>query len=263
MLGKEHVELVAKYRRDLEILPNYYPLAGFDKDEQLAYWLNLHNAALFEQLARRYPISKLKTLRNGRKNKPSLWDEKLLTVEGVALSLNDIQNNILLRHWNSPMALYGLYQGSIGGPSLPNKAFTGENVLGILASTAEEFVNSNRGVKIWRGEARVSLLYEWCKAAFPDWESDLASHLAQFATDSRKAEMTSSKGFTAKLYEWRIAEIKNDNLSPRRTLATAADMVTRGGEKQMPGDPNQKNLMVPGAYDAAASTLLRSAANEE
>ena len=263
MLGKEHVELVAKYRRDLEILPNYYPLAGFDKDEQLAYWLNLHNAALFEQLARRYPISKLKTLRNGRKNKPSLWDEKLLTVEGVALSLNDIQNNILLRHWNSPMALYGLYQGSIGGPSLPNKAFTGENVLGILASTAEEFVNSNRGVKIWRGEARVSLLYEWCKAAFPDWESDLSSHLAQFATDSRKAEMTSSKGFTAKLYEWRIAEIKNDNLSPRRTLATATDMVSRGGEKQMPGDPNQKNLMVPGAYDAAAATLLRGAANEE
>ena len=252
LLSKEHVELVAKYRQELEILPNSYPLADFNKDEQLAYWLNLHNAALFEQLARRYPISKLKTLRKGSKNKPSLWDEKLLTVEGVALSLNDIQNNILIRHWNSPLVLYGLYQGAIGGPSLSNAAFTGENVNGILESKAEEFVNSNRGVKIWRGEARVSLFYEWGKAAFPDWESDLASHLAQFTTGSREAELTSAKGSTAKLYEWGIAEIKNENLSRGRTLAAAADMVTKVGAKH-----------VPGAYDAATVTRLRDAANQE
>ena len=252
LLRKEHVEIVAKYRRELEILPNSYPLADFDKDEQLAYWLNLHNAALFEQLARRYPTSKLKTLRKGRRNKPSLWDEKLLTVEGVALSLNDIQNNILIRHWNSPMVLYGLYQGAVGGPSLPNIAFTGKNVHDVLTSKAEEFVNSHRGVKVWRGAARVSLLYEWGKAAFPDWESDLASHLAQITTGSRQAELTSVKGFTAKLYEWSIAEIKNENLSTGRTLAAAASMVTRGGATH-----------VPGAYDAATVTLLREAASQK
>ena len=252
LLSREHVELVAKYRRELEILPNSYPLADFDKNEQLAYWLNLHNATLFEQLARRYPISKLKSLRKGRKNKPSLWDEKLLTVEGVALSLNDIQNNILIRHWNSPMVLYGFYQGAVGGPSLSNNAFTGENVHGILESKAEEFVNSHRGVKVWHGAARVSLLYEWGKAAFPDWESDLASHLAQITTGPRQAELMSAKGVTAKLYEWNVAEIKNENLSTGRALAAAASMVTRGGATH-----------VPGAYDAATVTLLREAASQK
>ena len=120
LLKKEHIDLVVKYREELEILPNVYPLANFDKNEQLAYWLNLHNAVLYEQLAKRYPISKLKKLRTGGKGKPSLWDEKLVTVEGVPLSLNDIQNNILIRHWKSPMVLYGLYHGAIGGPSLPS-----------------------------------------------------------------------------------------------------------------------------------------------
>ncbi len=270
LLSKAHVELVAKYRRELEILPNYYPLADLDKNEQLAYWFNLHNAALFEQLAHRYPISKLKTLRNGKKNKPSLWDEKLLTVEGVALSLNDIQNNILIRHWNSPMVLYGLYQGAIGGPSLSNKAFSGENVHGLLSSTAAEFVNSKRGLKTWRGGASVSLLYEWCKAAFPDWESDLASHLVQIATGSRKTGLTSSEGFTAKRYDWNIADISG-NLSTKRTLATAAEMVSgsgigapiKSGAPQEPGDLNRNNLIVPGAYDDATVTLLRDAVNQE
>ena len=269
LLSKEHVELVAKYRRELEILPNHYPLADFDKNEQLAYWLNLHNAALFEQLARRYPISKLKSLRNGKKNKPSLWDEKLLTVEGVALSLNDIQNKILIRHWSSPMLLYGLYQGAIGGPSLPNKAFSSENVHDLLSSTAAEFVNSKRGVKTWSGGASVSLLYEWCKAAFPDWENDLASHLAEIANSSRQADLASSKGFTAKLYDWRIADISG-NLSTGRTLATAADMMTasgigapiKSGAKQALGEPNRNHMIVPGAYDAATVTRLRDAANQ-
>ena len=270
LLSREHVELVAKYRRELEILPNHYSLADFNKNEQLAYWLNLHNAALFEQLARRYPISKLKSLRKGRKNEPSLWDEKLLTVEGVALSLNDIQNNILIRHWNSPMVLYGLYQGAIGGPGLPNKAFTGENVHRLLSSTAAEFVNSKRGLKTWSGGASVSLLYEWGQAAFPDWESDLASHLAQIATGSRKTGLTSSKGFAAKLYDWNIADISG-NLSTGRTLATAADMMSgsgigapiKSGATQVSGDLNRNNLIVPGAYGGATVTLLREAANQK
>ncbi len=108
LLDEGHVTLVAKYRHELEKLPDFFPLAEFNKDEQLAFWLNLHNAVLFEQMAQRYPFSKLKKLRNGKKNIPSLWDQKLVTVEGVSLSLNDIQNNILIRHWKSPMILYGL-----------------------------------------------------------------------------------------------------------------------------------------------------------
>ena len=108
LLGEEHLERVTKYRQELENLPNEYPLDKFDKNEQLAYWLNLHNAVVFEQLAQRYPFSNLKKLRKSGKNLPSLWDQKLVTVEGVAMSLNDIQNNILIRHWQTPMVLYGL-----------------------------------------------------------------------------------------------------------------------------------------------------------
>ncbi len=209
LLEKEHLDRVARYRKELENLPDRFPLAEFNKNEQLAYWLNLHNAVVFEQLAQRYPFSNLKKLRNGRKGRPSLWDQKLVTVEGVSMSLNDIQNNILIRHWQTPMVLYGLYQGAIGGPSLSNRAFTGRNVHGILRQKADEFINSNRG---FRG-TKVSLLYEWGKAAFPDWEDDLARHLISFAIPEFQTSLRSSEPFTTGLYDWNIADILGGTLS--------------------------------------------------
>ena len=256
LLEKEHEEQISKYRRELERLPKFYPLADFDKDEQLAYWLNLHNVTLYEQLAQRYPVAKLKTLRNGRRNQPSLWDEKLLTVEGVALSLRDIQDNILIRHWKSPMVLYGLYQGAIGGPSLPNRAFTAENVHAVLRSAASEFVNSNRGFKMWSGKARVSQTYEWGAAAFPDWENDIVSHLTEFAKSSRKASLAKATGVKANLYDWGIADTKGGTLSAGPAHSTAAGFLSmkgggipiKGGINTLRG-LNTSGQTVPGALD--------------
>lgn len=228
LLKQEHLDMVAQYIGELERLPNSYPLADFNKNEQLAYWLNLHNAVLFEQLAKEYPISKLKKLRYGKSKKTALWDEKLVTVEGVSLSLNDIQNKILIRHWASPLVLYGLYQGSIGGPSLPNQAFTGENVQRLLKKSAKEFVNSNRGVKFWGTKARVSLLYEMGKSAFPNWETDLAAHLNSFANATLRANLAGAESFTPKIYDWNIADTKGGTLSAGPAQNTAANLLTAG-----------------------------------
>lgn len=228
LIKEEHLDLVRRYRQALARLPNSYPLANFNKDEQLAFWLNLHNAVLFEQLVERYPISKLKTLRMGKSKRPALWDEKLVTVEGVALSLNDIQNKILIRHWASPLVLYGLYQGSIGGPSLQNRAFTGENVQRLLKKSAKEFVNSNRGVKLWGTKARVSRLYEMGKSAFTNWETDLAAHLNVFANATLRANLAGAESFTPKLYDWSIADTTGGTLSAGPAQNTAANLLTAG-----------------------------------
>ncbi|MEE8259088.1 MAG: DUF547 domain-containing protein [Sphingomonadales bacterium] len=260
MLQEEHLDLVRKYRGELERLPDLYPLAEFKKDEQLAYWLNLHNAVLFEQLAEHYPISKLKSLRLGKSKRPALWDEKLVTVEGVALSLNDIQNKILIRHWASPMVLYGLYQGAIGGPSLPIKAFTGENVHNLLKSTAREFVNSNRGFRMRGNKAQVSLTYKWGSAAFPNWERDVARHLVKFADSSHRAELAGANEFVAKLYDWVIADLTGGTLSVGPIQSTAAGLGTKSRFLQ---SLRQESLAKREALDPATARLLRGVAEAQ
>jgi len=250
LLKQEHLDMVAQYIGELVRLPNSYPLADFNKNEQLAYWLNLHNAVLFEQLAKEYPISKLKKLRYGKSKKTALWDEKLVTVEGVTLSLNDIQDKILIRHWASPIVLYGLYQGSIGGPSLPNQAFTGENVNRLLKKSAKEFVNSNRGVKFWGTKTRVSLLYDFGKSAFPNWETDLAVHLNVFANATLRANLAGAESFTPKLYDWNIADTTGGTLSAGPAQNTAANLLTAGATGTQSRGGTFSQLRIQGQTDS-------------
>jgi hypothetical protein len=124
-------------RRELEAVPGEVPMREWTRNEQLAYWLNLYNITVIGLLADEYPVRSLKKLKYGSKNHPGLWDQKVLRVAGVPLSLNDI-HAILMEKWNTTLVMYGLFQGYVGGPSIQTTAFTGATVKEQLIESARE-----------------------------------------------------------------------------------------------------------------------------
>ncbi|MGY8986774.1 MAG: DUF547 domain-containing protein, partial [Sphingomonadales bacterium] len=140
--------------------------------------------------------------------KKKFWDEKGLFVEGKNLSLNDIQN-IVIANWDSPLVIYGLYQGSVGGPNIQNSAFTGENVWKKLNDSAKDFVNSIRGVQKKGKTLRVSKFYDRTKNAFPNFEEDLIEHISTFADKKTKAIVSATTKFKADYYDWSITDLHN------------------------------------------------------
>ncbi len=164
-----------KLRDDLAKVPDLAPLKLFNKDEQLAYWLNLYNVTLVTQIAEIFPETNLK------KFYPEIWDAKVLKVSGVPLSLNDIHHKILIPKYRDPRILYGLFQGVIGGPNLRDEAFEGYRVWRQLEANAKEFVNSNRGAFVRERILRTSYFYEVNAALFPDFDRDLRRHILQYA----------------------------------------------------------------------------------
>ena len=109
-------QLLSSIRDSLEQLPSEVSLAYFTRDEQLAYWLNLYNVTLLDELIDVFPKRNLKKILVGKK---SILSRQLLNVGGVPLSLNDIQFTILKGNYeNNPLVIYGLYQGIIGGPNI-------------------------------------------------------------------------------------------------------------------------------------------------
>ncbi len=208
-IDKEELEYVQLLRQGMEALPQVVPLQNLNRNEQLAYWLNLYNITVYEQLAKRYPIRKLKKLYKGTRKTPALWDEKIVTVNGIALSLNDIQYNIIQKTWRDPLVIYGLYQGAIGGPNLRRKAYTGKIVYEQLADNAEEFVNSLRGLRFKGKEAQVSEIYYWNRDLFPDFDHDLRRHLRKYANLRLVTRLDSSRKIKIKFYDWHIADVLN------------------------------------------------------
>ena len=199
-------EFLQGIQASLEQLPSEAPLEYFSRKEQLAYWLNLYNVTVLNEIISVYPKRNLKKVVSGKK---SLFTEKRLNVAGVPLSLNDIQFTILRQNYDgNPLIIYGLYQGIIGGPNIRKKAYTGENVYQALENNAYEFINSNRGTYVRdEGNFRVSSFYDRVNVYFPNFESDLTEHLLQYLSEPEKSALASASKIKADIDDWDVTDV--------------------------------------------------------
>ena len=193
-------------QNSLEQIPAEVPLEIFSRDEQLAYWLNLYNFTVLNEIVKVYPKRNLRKMLVGN---DSILSKKLLTVAGIPLSLNDIQFIILNQNYNNnPLIIYGLYQGIIGGPNIRDRAYTAGNVFRNLEKNAAEFVNSNRGTYAKSTKVfQVSSLYGRNKAYFNDFIPDLTEHLLRYLEGDEHGELQVAPKVTADIDDWTVTDL--------------------------------------------------------
>lgn len=199
-------KVLLKIQQNLAQIPDKTPLFNFSKKEQLAYWLNLYNVTVLAELIDIYPKRNLAFLFEGD---DSLFSRKILTINNVLLSLNDIKNVILKEKFNYDAdVLYGLYQGVIGGPNIRSKAYTGNNVYRSLANNATEFVNSNRGTyRKNKQTLLISNFYQENAEFFPNFEKDIKEHLLKHIEGSYRLYLTGASTIKATIENWHINDI--------------------------------------------------------
>lgn len=211
-LDRDVIASFTEYRRDLENTATIVDIQALPRNEQLAYWINLHNVALVEQIALAWPIRQPREiLIDG----VPLDEARFITVEGIKLSPRDIREKIVYRHWKDPAVIYGFWRGEIGGPSLQREAFNAENVGRLLVRGAADFVNSLRGTQELGGRLQVSELYkEAAPFFFPDFERDLRAHLARYSDEKTSALLASTSGAEPVVAEYDIADLEGGVREP-------------------------------------------------
>ena len=209
------ISFLSQYIRYLEGIP----VSRLNRDEQLAYWLNLHNAGVVRTVARAYPVRSLDSLRGEPGAPGELWAKTVFEVEGQRLSLEDIEQRILLAQWADPMVLYGLCYAAKGSPSLPAAAFTGATVHDQLATAAADFVNDRKGVRVRRGKLEVSSLYVWNEALFGD-DAGLIAHLSEHAKPRLADRLADVEGVEKHRFDWKTADYRprNNNFNAGRGI---------------------------------------------
>jgi hypothetical protein len=174
-------------------------------DEQLAYWLNLHNLLVIEQIASLYPVKILQDLYSGP---AAIIDKPLVSVASQSLSLNAIKTSkILPLAGRRPEVIYGLYEGYISGPSIRNEPFTGQNLHAALQQNAVEFVNTSRGTYAGQNEFRASGFYQRQQAFFPDYPFDLKPHLQKYLTGAELKTLTAVSEVSTNLDDWHVTDL--------------------------------------------------------
>lgn len=190
-------------KQSLELLPGQVPLSALNRKEQLAYWLNLYNFTLLEELAKQQAPGNVKNLLD-YDDEDSILNKKVLNIAGEPLSLHDIQFTILKEKYNDPLVIYGLFQGNIGGPSILDEAFTGDRVWRQLEENAREFINSNRGTYF---DGAVSVYYKRNMPFFDNNKEKLRSHLLDFLEGAFYSEIQEADELKFATADWQLANL--------------------------------------------------------
>ncbi|MCL9983520.1 MAG: DUF547 domain-containing protein [Erythrobacter sp.] len=211
-LNKDITDSFTAYRKDLESVTETLDISALPRNEQLAFWLNLHNVAMLEQIAQAWPVREPREIMLDR---VPLDEARFITVRGVPVSLRDIRENIVFRHWKDPKVIYGFWRGEIGGPELQRHAFTGANVGSLLEVAALDFVNSLRGTQQRGDRLEVASLYaEVAPFYFRDFEPDLRAHLTKFAEQPVAELLTKTSTTSAGISETDIADLHGGTRPP-------------------------------------------------
>ncbi len=187
------------------------PVSQLNRDEQLAFWLNTRNVLFIKGVVDESRIRRFKQMRGTPSDPGAFWTEKRITIEGEALSLQDIEERVLFAGWDDPNIIFGLYQGSKGGPALPLEPFTGSTVHQTLATAGERFTADSRNFRVRGDSIRISTYFDWyLPLAYKNDEAALRAHLASFADDATPAATFSRKALSTDFEQYRVRQVNVD-----------------------------------------------------
>jgi len=179
------------------------PVTRLNRAEQKAYWINLYNALTVRTVLDHYPIASIRDIRSGWFS-PGPWDLKLLQVDGIELSLNDIEHRILRPIWQDNRIHYAVNCASLGCPNLQPEPFTAANSEQLLERGAREYVNSPRGAYFDGGSLVLSRIYDWYQADFGGSTAGVLAHLRHFAAPALAARLQGFQGDISYGYNWSL-----------------------------------------------------------
>jgi Protein of unknown function, DUF547 len=191
---------------DKNILKNYLKylsnieIIKLNKFEQLAYWINMYNALTIDVILDNYPVKTIKDIKSGIFT-PGPWKLKLISVEKIELSLNDIEHKILRPIWKDKRIHYAVNCASIACPNLSKAVYSSEDINSMLNSAAEEYINHSRGLSFSNNKLILSSIYNWYKEDFGT-KKELLEHLADFAEEDLKQKILSWTGSLKYEYNW-------------------------------------------------------------
>jgi hypothetical protein len=180
-------------------------VSDLNRDEQLAYWINLYNAATVDLIVENYPLDSIRDLGEGMFSSGP-WDDEILVVEGEDLTLNDVEHRIIRPIWQDKRIHYVVNCASIGCPNLYPEPLTADNYEQIFEESARDYANHERGVRFSRNRLVLSSIYDWYVADFGDSLDGVVDHLADYVDADTARRLRNYDGRVNYEYDWSLNE---------------------------------------------------------
>lgn len=209
---------------------------NWDKNEQLAFWINTYNAITIFGITENYPIeyggilSRMRFPRSSVRQIKDFWKTVFVKVMGKEITLDHIEHKIVRKKFDEPRIHFALVCASLGCPKLLDEAYLPESLDDQLETVAADFVNEDYYVDFNTGKSELYLssIFDWYKEDFDavineSWlrkYDDGVRGILQFLIkyhneDTRLSTFLRDNKVRIKYfdYDWQLNEMSN-NLSP-------------------------------------------------
>ncbi len=174
------------------------------RDEQMAYWINLYNAATVRVILDNPGVDSIRDIGGGWFSSGP-WDQDDVVVGGQQLSLNDIEHQILRPFFGDRRVHYAVNCASIGCPNLAPEPYTGAQLEAQLTAGEHDYINHPRGLELDGSRLYASSIFNWYRKDFPAGEAALRAYWASKLDDADVATaVRQGKGRISYRYDWSL-----------------------------------------------------------
>ena len=174
-----------------------------NRQEQKAFWINLYNILTVQLILDNHPVASITTL-GSNPVEFGPWNETATTINGVELSLNDIEHRIIRPLYDDYRIHFAVNCASIGCPNLSPEVFTAESLDEQLDNAAAEYLTHPRGIVFEGKNLKLSTLFKWYASDFGENQKEVLSTLGQHVSPEVQEKLSSFDDEPVYDYDWSL-----------------------------------------------------------
>ena len=154
--------------------------SSWEADHQLAFLINLYNAATLKLIIDHYPVDSIRDI-GGWFSGP--WDQKMVPYLGSTITLNHLEHEIIRKEFAEiPETHFALVCAAMGCPPLRREAYTAANLDAQLQDQMKTFLtNEEKNSKDpERQRLNLSPIFKWYAEDFEKVSGSVQEYLSGF-----------------------------------------------------------------------------------
>lgn len=150
---------------------------AFNRNEQLAFLINLYNATTLDVVLDHYPIKSFKDEIGGDKGP---WKIPTVRMMGSKFSLDDLEHKLIRERYEEPRIHFALNCASDGCPPLRNEPFVGDKLEEQLEEQTKLFLADRSANSYKNGKLKLSPIFDWFKVDFIKKSGSVQSYVNSY-----------------------------------------------------------------------------------
>ncbi len=196
--GMAYGQLKAHDAKMLEALKQslgHVNVAGLNRKQQLAYWINVYNVNSVATVVESYPVDSIRDISTDLIRKLNVFSKERIPFGSALLSLDNVENDKIRAEFHDPRIHFAINCAAKSCPPIRTEAYVGERVDAQLDDQVRRFLSASRYGK--KGDTlvlHVTKIVDWFGKDFDEYGGGKVPFIRRFAAPDRQKLIDAAKG---------------------------------------------------------------------